>query len=175
MKYIIIGLLCLVITIVFLSIVLSKNKNENKNYNEIIISKNTMNDYKTPLDKIDELKLEINNILNGSFFTYDDKIYCIGREYERSPLSIFTVSPNTEYISDIKLENYTLEDPKYLGYYDEFHYFIAVNADEYFSIWKESNDTNYNYKIYQCIIKLDENFQMIGVIYKRTNIVSSCL
>ena len=127
----------------------------NTNHNDKIEDKNKIfKQYSKPLNI---------NMLNGSFYIHNNTLYCIGRLYEKSPITIVSVYPNSKFISKIDREDSILEDIKYLGDFDNYHYFIGVNSIEYFSIWKASNDKNHNYKIYQCIIKLDKNFEIVDL------------
>lgn len=174
MRYIILGISCLVLSIITVSLVLlAKNNNTLFDNNEL---KTILTETDGTQSKINQNKvlkeynksyknniLNIENMLNGTFFIHNQNIYCIGRLYEKSPIVIISVFPKKEFISKIDKDNYILEDVKYLDYFDGHHYFISVNAQEYFDIWKSSNDTNPNFKIYQTIIKLDNNFNLIDM------------
>ena len=100
--------------------------------------------------------LQIKNIINPTVFIYNQKIYSVARLGENKPLVVYTIYPDKKYITKISVDNYVLEDPRFIGELNNSLLFICANAVEYFN----NKNSNKNIHIYQSILYLDSEFNV---------------
>lgn len=96
-------------------------------------------------------QLCIDGLLNPTVYTDNGITYAFGRRKERGPLLLCTIDPDVKHVAVVEQpDGFLLEDPRYLGQWNECHYFIGANAYAFFS-----PDHPHNH-IYQSIFALNK-------------------
>ena len=109
------------------------------------------------INSMKDCVLCLDGYLNATVFMRGEEVCALGRMKQGGALAICRVFPQVRHLATLEQPNgHMLEDPRYLGFYDECDHFLCADAIEFF-------ESRGDHTIYQAILSITRDNEVRDV------------